>query len=97
MLNWTARELSMLQDMMPSMHSLAYQLAAASFTPPVYIAMPDGQLSISMEAVQGTALLEGVTFMRSVPQQDELVVQVRDMYRTAHMTSTLQQLQICLL
>ena len=66
--------------MLPSMDGLARQLASCSFVPPTRILLPEGKkLDIYMEAAAGSSSppLEGVGFLRTVPAQDELTVQVQ--------------------
>ena len=65
--------------MLPSMDGLAQQLAACSFVPPARILLPEGRrLDLFMESTQmeGCSSLEGTGFLRAVPEQDELKVQV---------------------
>lgn len=68
--------------MLPSMDSLAEQLAACSLVPPVHVLLPnDGKREIYMEArltskYHPPVQLEGLAFLKSVPSQSELCVLV---------------------
>ena len=63
------------------MSTLAAHLATCSFAPPLHLIMPEGRVvDLHLKSVEvsagNTMKLEGQTFLRAVPLQDELPVQV---------------------